>query len=60
MADYCDYEIHVRGTKKAALMVYAAMRSADQKIITYENGTDAEYILHFESCCKWEPDAYDD
>lgn len=60
MADYCDYEIHVRGTKKAALMVYATMRSADLKEITFEGGTDDEYTLHFSSCCKWEPDAYCD
>ena len=60
MADYCDYEIHVRGTKKAVLMVYAAMRCADDKTITHEGGTEENYVLHFESCCKWEPDAYCD
>ena len=60
MADYCDYELHVRGTKKAALMVYAVMRSADLKTIKYEGGADDEYTLHFDSCCKWEPDAYCD
>lgn len=60
MADYCDYEIHVRGTKKAALLAYAAMRCADVKTITHESGTDEEYIIHFGSCCKWEPDAYCD
>ncbi len=60
MANYCDYEIHVRGSKKAALLVYATMRCADEKTITREGGTDEEYIIHFGSCCKWEPDAYCD
>lgn len=60
MADYCDYIIHVRGTKKAALMVFATMRCADDKPISYEGGTDEEYIIHFSGSCKWEPDAYCD
>ena len=60
MANLCDYEIHVRGTKKAALMVYAVMRCADEKAITFEKGTEKDYTLHFSGCCKWEPDAYCD
>lgn len=60
MADYYDYIIHVRGTKKAALMVFATMRCADDKPISYEGGTDEEYIIHFSGSCKWEPDAYCD
>lgn len=56
MADYCDYEIHVRGTKKAALMVYATMRSADEKEIRLESGTDEKYVIHFRGCCRWDLD----
>ena len=60
MADLCDYNIHVRGSKKAALMIFSSMACADDKEITYEHGTDEEYILHFNGCCKWNTDAYCD
>ena len=29
MANYCDYEIHVRGSKKAALYLYTMMPALD-------------------------------
>lgn len=40
MADICDYNIHVRGTKKAALMVFSSMASGDIKEITHEQGKE--------------------
>ena len=60
MANCCDYTIHVRGTKKATLMVLATTRCADDKPISYEGGTDEEFIIHYSRSCKWEPDVYCD
>lgn len=40
MANYCDYEIHVRGKKKAALMMFAVMPVYDSKYIVHEDETD--------------------
>ena len=57
MADYSQYEMHIHGTKKAVFAIYASMPSADIKTIKYENGTDDDYILHFENACKWGVDA---
>ncbi len=59
MANICDFKIHVRGTKKAALMLYAAAVAAPYEVdIDYEGGTDDEYIIHFSGSCKWDIDAY--
>lgn len=58
MANYCNYEIHVRGKKKAALMMCAVMATADSKWITHEEGTDDEYVVWFKGDCKWSLDAY--
>ncbi len=58
MANYCNYEIHVKGTKKAALMMAAIMASADSKEITHEEGTDENYVVWIEGDCKWSLDAY--
>lgn len=58
MANYCDYEIHVKGSKKAALIVYATSKCAgkDNYIIAEERGDD--YVIHFTGDCKWNLDAY--
>ncbi len=58
MANYCEYEIHVRGKKKAALMMAAIMASADMKEITHEEGSDNNYIVWIRGNCKWSLDAY--
>ncbi len=59
MANICDFKIHVRGTKKAALMLYAtAVAAPYEGDIDYEGGTDDEYIIHFSGSCKWGIDAY--
>lgn len=57
MADYSEYEMHICGTKKAVFAIYASMPSADIKTITYENGTEDDYILYFKNTCKWGVDA---
>ena len=58
MANYCDYEIHVRGSKKAALFLYTMMPALDYKEITHEEGTDEEYIVWMTGNCKWSLDRY--
>ncbi len=58
MANYCNYEIHVRGKKKAALMLAAILPSADSKCITHEEGTENNYIVWIKGNCKWSLDAY--
>ena len=53
MANICKYEIHVKGSKNAARLVYESMPVADDKGITFEKGTEKEYELHFVGDCKW-------
>lgn len=58
MANYCDYEIHARGPKKAALLLFTMMPCCDSKEITHEEGTDNKYIVHMIGNCKWSLDHY--
>ena len=58
MANFCEYEIHVKGSKKAALMVYAATPSYEEKEITYQEMIGDDYVVHFTGDCKWSLDAY--
>ena len=53
MATICNYEIHVKGRKKAALFLFTAMPAYGDKEITHEEGTDEEYILWMKGDCKW-------
>lgn len=58
MANYCDYEIHAKGNKKAALYLYTMMPALDYKEITHEQGNDEEYIVWITGNCKWSLDHY--
>ena len=58
MANYCDYEIHVKGSKKATLFLYSIMPAYDYKEITHEEGTEDNYIVWMEGNCKWSLDNY--
>ena len=58
MATICNYEIHVKGRKKAALFLFTAMPAYGDKEITHEEGTDEEYILWMKGDCKGSLDAY--
>ena len=53
MANYCDYEIHVRGKKMDALMMYAILPAYDGKTIINEKGSDSDYIVWIKGNCKW-------
>ena len=56
MANRCDYEIHVKGNKKAALFFVAMMPVCDSKEITHEEGTDDEYVVWLKGNCNWSLD----
>lgn len=58
MANYCNYEIHARGSKKAALLLFTMMPCCDDKEITHEEGTDDKYVVHMNGNCKWSLDSY--
>lgn len=59
MANVCNYEIHIKGSKKAALYFVDMMPSyCRDKEIIHEEGTDNEYIVWMIGDCKWGLDAY--
>lgn len=58
MANYCEYEIHVRGTKKATLFFYTMTPALDDKEIIHEEGTDDDYIVWITGNCKNSLDCY--
>lgn len=58
MANICNYEIRVKGSRQAALFVYAAMPCYNEKQICSESGTEDAYELHFTGDCKWHVDSY--
>ena len=53
MANFCSYEVHVKGHKSATMLVYASMPALEEKVILFQNGNDDDYELHFEGACKW-------
>ena len=59
MANICNYVIRAKGTKKAALMMFAATpKAGDFDYITGESGSENDYIVWYEGECKWSLDAY--
>ena len=53
MANYCEYEIHVKGSKKAVLMFFSTMPYMDYNDIEKEFEKEEEYIVYFRGNCKW-------
>ncbi|MBR2742362.1 MAG: hypothetical protein IKD89_02110 [Clostridia bacterium] len=54
MANVCEYEIHVKGTKKAAYVLYeSTICYNDDKSILFESGSEDKYEMHFTGDCKW-------
>lgn len=58
MADFCYYEIHIKGSKKACYAYLGTTPTLDEKEILFESGDDENYILHFSGVCKWTLDYY--
>ena len=53
MANYCDYEIRVKGSKNAGQMVFHSMPCMDYKDIEWEKETGGTTTLCFTGNCKW-------
>ena len=53
MANICEYEVHVKGTKKAALMVTDSMPVMDYLDIETEYSEGSNYVICFKGNCKW-------
>ena len=53
MANYCDYEIRVIGSKNAGLMVYESMPCMDFKNFEWEKSSENYTTIHFTGNCKW-------
>lgn len=53
MANCCKYEIRVRGSKKACLMVYESMPSMDNKDLDWERKDGNSHLLSFTGDTKW-------
>ena len=56
MANYCNYEIHVKGTKKAALLLANMLPVMDGISIEDEYGSNAKYTVIVCGNCKWSLD----
>lgn len=53
MANYCYYDVRVKGSKKACIMVYYSMPCSDDKLIREQKETKDGYFLSFRGQCKW-------
>lgn len=53
MANYCDYEVRVIGSKKAGLMVYESMPCMDFKNYDSEEIVGDSCLICFSGNCKW-------
>lgn len=53
MANLCEYEIHIKGSKKAILLFFYSIPWLDYKEIIKEIEFEDKYILHFIGNCKW-------
>ena len=58
MANYCNYEIHIRGNKKSVLFFSTTLPVLDNKQIIYEKGTDKDYIVWITGNWKWSLDHF--
>lgn len=53
MANYCNYEVRVIGSKKAGLMVYESMPCMDFKDYDSEEMVGDSCLICFSGNCKW-------
>lgn len=58
MANYCRYEVHARGDKKAALYLRCLMQSAGLLEITHEEDTAEGYVVWMRGDCNGSLSAY--
>lgn len=53
MANFCDYEVRVNGTKQAAYLVMKTMPVLDYLDVEKETGTEEKYEIRLVGNCKW-------
>lgn len=53
MANSCDYEVRVKGSRKAGLMVYESMPCMDYKDFDDEERFGNSWLITFTGNCKW-------
>lgn len=53
MANYCDYEVRVTGTKNAGYMVYCSMPCTDYKELESVKKSGTNYLTIFTGNCDW-------
>lgn len=53
MANYCNYEVRVKGSKNACRMVYASMPFLDSNDMEWERKEGNSYHSCFTGNCKW-------
>lgn len=53
MANYCNYEVRVKGTEKACLMVFASMPFMDDKELEWQRKEKNLHLMSFTGNCKW-------
>ena len=58
MANYCEYNVIVKGRKNACYAFFGSMSCLDSKEIFDESGTDDDYTVKFNGNCKWSVDSY--
>ena len=53
MANYCSFEIRIKGKRGNALLLCHSIPTMDGGSITYAKGTDDAYEMRFRGSCKW-------
>lgn len=60
MANFCEYNIIVKGKKNACYAFLGSMTAVEEITIHEESGTYDDYVIRFNGCCKGGVDAYCD
>ncbi len=58
MANYCKYNVIVKGKKNACYAYFGSMSCLETKDIIEEEGTDEDYLIKYTGYCKWSVDSY--
>lgn len=51
MANFSEYEIHVKGKKENVLLFFTTMQSENNKNVVEEKQSNNDYIMHFSGSC---------
>ncbi len=53
MANFCNFEIRAKGSKKAVIMIYASMPCHEGSEVKFQCGTEDSYEIRFVGTCNW-------